>query len=77
MQEIDQVYLDSLKEGKFDKIMLDDPVMAIVDQDIDDGREAEEDLLSGEARFDSEMIDLIDSDALDKLEDIMNDSYEE
>lgn len=72
MQEIDQIYLDSLKEGKFDKIMLVDPVMTIVDQDIDDGLEAEEDLLSGEARSDSEMIDLVDSDALDKLEDMKN-----
>lgn len=69
--EIDQMLLDSLKEGKFDKDMLDDPAMVIVDQDIESGWEAEEELLNGESLADSEMIDLIAGD--DKLEDILED----
>lgn len=67
--EIDQMLLDSLKEGKFDKDMLDDPAMVIVDQDIESGWEAEEELLNGESLADSEMIDLIAGD--DELEDMM------
>ena len=67
--EIDQMLLDSLKEGKFDKDMLDDPAMVIVDQDIESGWEAEEELLNGESLADSEMIDLIAGD--DKLEDML------
>lgn len=63
--------LDSLKEGKFDKDMLDDPAMVIVDQDIESGWEAEEELLNGESLADSEMIDLIAGD--DKLEDMLED----
>ena len=69
--EIDQMLLDSLKEGKFDKDMLDDPAMGIVDQDIESGWEAEEELLNGESLADSEMIDLIAGD--DKLEDMLED----
>ena len=69
--EIDQMLLDSLKEGKFDKDMLDDPAMVIVDQDIEYGWEAEEELLNGESLADSEMIDLIAGD--DKLEDMLED----
>lgn len=69
--EIDQMLLDSLKEGKFDKDMLDDPAMVIVDQDIESGWEAEEELLNGESLADSEMIDLIADD--DKLEDMLED----
>lgn len=69
--EIDQMLLDSLKEGKFDKDMLDDPAMVIVDQDIESGWEAEEELLNGESLADSEMIDLIAGD--DKLEDMLED----
>ena len=69
--EIDQMLLDSHKEGKFDKDMLDDPAMVIVDQDIESGWEAEEELLNGESLADSEMIDLIAGD--DKLEDMLED----
>ena len=69
--EIDQMLLDSLKEGKFDKDMLDDPAMVIIDQDIESGWEAEEELLNGESLADSEMIDLIAGD--DKLEDMLED----
>ena len=69
--EIDQMLLDSLKEGRFDKDMLDDPAMVIVDQDIESGWEAEEELLNGESLADSEMIDLIAGD--DKLEDMLED----
>ena len=69
--EIDQMLLDSLKESKFDKDMLDDPAMVIVDQDIESGWEAEEELLNGESLADSEMIDLIAGD--DKLEDMLED----
>lgn len=69
--EIDQMLLDSLKEGKFDKDMLDDPAMVIVDQDIESGWEAEEELLNGESLADSEMIDLIAGD--DKLENMLED----
>ena len=69
--EIDQMLLDSLKEGKFDKDMLDDPAMVIVDQDIESGWEAEEELLNGESLADSEMIDIIAGD--DKLEDMLED----
>lgn len=69
--EIDQMLIDSLKEGKFDKDMLDDPAMVIVDQDIESGWEAEEELLNGESLADSEMIDLIAGD--DKLEDMLED----
>lgn len=69
--EIDQMLLDSLKEGKFDKDMLGDPAMVIVDQDIESGWEAEEELLNGESLADSEMIDLIAGD--DKLEDMLED----
>ena len=69
--EIDQMLLDSLIEGKFDKDMLDDPAMVIVDQDIESGWEAEEELLNGESLADSEMIDLIAGD--DKLEDMLED----
>lgn len=72
--EIDQMILDSLKEGKFDKDMLDDPAMVIVDQDIESGWEAEEELLNGESLADSEMIDLIAGD--DKLEDMLEDMPE-
>lgn len=72
--EIDQMLLDSLKEGKFDKDMLDDPAMVIVDQDIESGWEAEEELLNGESLADSEMIDLIACD--DKLEDMLEDMPE-
>lgn len=72
--EIDQMILDSLKEGKFDKDMLDDPAMVIVDQDIESGWEAEEELLNGESLADSEMIDLIVGD--DKLEDMLEDMPE-
>lgn len=72
--EIDQMLLDSLKEGKFDKDMLDDPAMVIVDQDIESGWEAEEELLNGESLADSEMIDLIAGD--DKLEDMLEDMPE-
>lgn len=73
--KLDQVLLDSLKEGKFDKIMLNDPAMVIVDQDIESGWEAEEELLNGESLSDSEMIDLIAGD--DELEDMMEDLPEE
>lgn len=73
--ELDQVLLDSLKEGKFDKDMLSDPAMVIVDQDIESGYEAEEELLNGESFSDSEMIDLIAGD--DELEDMMEDLPEE
>lgn len=72
--EIDQMLLDSLKEGKFDKDMLDDPAMVIVDQDIESGWEAEEELLNGESLADAEMIDLTAGD--DKLEDILEDMPE-
>lgn len=73
--KIDQIYLDSLTEGKFDKDMLNDPAMVIVDQDIESGWEAEEELLNGESLADSEMIDLIAGD--DELEDMMEDLSEE
>lgn len=72
--EIDQMLLDSLKEGKFDKDMLDDPAMIIVDQDIEAGWEAEEELLNGESWADSEMIDLTAGD--DKLEDMLEEMPE-
>ena len=45
--------------------------MVIVDQDIEAGWEAEEELLNGESFADSEMIDLIAGD--DKLEDMLED----
>lgn len=73
--KIDQMHLDSLTEGKFDKDMLSDPAMVIVDQDIESGWEAEEELLNGESLADSEMIDLIAGD--DELEDMMEDLPEE
>nr|DAI60497.1 MAG TPA: hypothetical protein [Caudoviricetes sp.] len=73
--ELDQMYLDSLKEGKFDKDMLSDPAMVIVDQDIESGWEAEEELLNGESLADSEMIDLIAGD--NELEDMMEDLPED
>lgn len=51
---------DIIEDGKFDNDLLEDSALFIVDDAIDEAKEAEEELLKGESLADSEMIDLID-----------------
>jgi hypothetical protein len=51
---------DKMVEGRLDEDLLEDPLMAEVDQDIEDGEDADFDLLRRGKLSDSDMIDIVD-----------------
>ena len=58
---------EDMVDGHYDEDLHDDPLMAIVDKDIEDGEDMEDELLRGDLS-DSEMIDIVaDIDPMDPL----------
>ena len=64
---------DIIEDGKFDNDLLEDSALFIVDDAIDEAKEAEEELLKGESLADSEMIDLIDDG--DMIDDALSEGF--
>ena len=52
---------DIIEDGKYDDILFEDSALMYVDQDIDEGIDAENDLLSG-SFTDSDLVDLVMED---------------
>ena len=66
--QVSPLLRDIIEEGNFDNDLLEDSALFIVDDFIDESKDAEEDLLKGESLSDSEMIDLIDDgDMVDEV----------
>lgn len=66
--QVSPLLRDIIEEGNFDNDLLEDSALFIVDDFIDESKDAEEDLLKGESLSDSEMIDLIDDgDLVDEV----------
>lgn len=66
--QVSPLLRDIIEEGNFDNDLLEDSALFIVDDFIDESKDAEEDLLNGESLADSEMIDLIDDgDLVDEV----------
>ena len=49
---------EDMVDGQYDEDLMEDPLMAIVDKDLDDEDESEEELLRGDLA-DSDMIDIV------------------
>jgi hypothetical protein len=49
---------EDMVDGHYDEDLIEDPLMAIVDKDLDDEDESEEELLRGDLA-DSDMIDIV------------------
>lgn len=66
--QVSPLLRDIIEDGNFDNNLLEDSALFIVDDFIDESKEAEDDILKGESLTDSEMIDLIDDgDMVDEV----------